>query len=94
MDIKDCEEKTVLHYSVENKNIEITKYLVLHGADINLQDKLGRTPLHYAVLKNNKELAAFLISYCADTNMKDNHGKTALDIAINNYRYKIIQLFD
>jgi ankyrin repeat protein len=37
-----------LHYAVLAKNLEITKYLVEHFAELNCMNLKGRTPLHLA----------------------------------------------
>lgn len=33
----------------KNRNIEILKYLVEHGANVNCSDSKGNTPMNYAV---------------------------------------------
>lgn len=51
-DAKDVYGKNALMYAVSYKgyasNIELVKYLAVHGMDINLKDKTGRTALDYA----------------------------------------------
>ncbi|ORX84271.1 hypothetical protein BCR32DRAFT_196269, partial [Anaeromyces robustus] len=41
-DIRNC---TPLIHSIKRRNIDIIKYLVQKGADINVQDDQGQTPL-------------------------------------------------
>lgn len=51
-DAKDMYGKNALMYASSYKgyesNIELVKYLAVHGMDINMKDKTGRTALDYA----------------------------------------------
>lgn len=70
-----------LHLAVFwNKNIDVIKYLVSQGADVNA-NSCGKTSLHFAAEKGNIEIVKFLISKGADVNAKDNEGYTPLDAA-------------
>lgn len=61
--------------------IEIIKFLVSHGININSKDSAGKTALHYATEKNNKEIVEFLISQGANVLVKDKNGSTLLHSA-------------
>ena len=55
-----------------DKSLEITRYLVEHGADINKRDATSRlTPLHYAASGCDLEKAKYLIEHGADVSAKD-----------------------
>ncbi len=54
--IEDDEEKQAL----ENF-IDILKFLVTKGADVNAQDEDLNTPLHYAVQRNNFDAVSYLL---------------------------------
>ncbi|KAK3372296.1 hypothetical protein B0H63DRAFT_550805 [Podospora didyma] len=43
---------TAFHYAVAQSNIEIVRYLLRRGADINTVDTYGTSPLHRAVRQN------------------------------------------
>ncbi len=62
--------------------VELRKYLVNHGADVNYQDAQGWTPLIYAAYQGIVELAAFLLDHGADINAKDKQGRTALSTCL------------
>jgi len=46
---KNEEGNTLLHIAVHEGNIGVAKYLVSHGADVNIKDKLDETPLQIAI---------------------------------------------
>lgn len=47
-------EVTPLHYCVLLNNTKLTKLLISHDANLNLQDIYGNTPLHYSIVENNE----------------------------------------
>jgi ankyrin repeat protein len=47
VDTPDQYGRTVLHWAVENKNMEIVELLLARGAFVNAKDTTGRTPLYY-----------------------------------------------
>ena len=59
-------------------NLELVKYLVEHGADINAKDKSGNTALMIASKDMNLEMVKYLVEHGADVNAKNAEGKTAL----------------
>lgn len=54
---------TPLHLAAKNGKIEIVKFLIKRGANVNAQSAINKlTPLHCAaVRKNNKEIIEILI---------------------------------
>lgn len=52
--------------------------LVVHKANLDLQDAFGRTPLHYAASTKLVGLATLLIRKGADLSLADNEGRTVL----------------
>jgi hypothetical protein len=69
---------TPLHSAARGGNVEITKFLVSKGADVDAEAIDGTTPLHLAA---NVEIAKFLISKGAYVNATTKRGWTPLDIA-------------
>jgi ankyrin repeat protein len=73
-----------LHLACWQKHLQIIKFLLERGVDVNAHGDLGRTPLHYALYEGDNastEIAATLISAGADVNALDNLGSTPLDYA-------------
>ncbi|MDR2171463.1 MAG: ankyrin repeat domain-containing protein [Planctomycetaceae bacterium] len=76
---------TALHYAVcyNNPNIEMLKYLISKGVNVNAKTKNLITPLHMAARYNpNIDILKYLVSQGADTSAKDDNYETPLDYAI------------
>lgn len=87
IDVETPEGWTGLVISCFNENIEIAKFLLENGANINHANKKGTTVLMYAktpVLKNQRNTAflAYLLENGADINAVDIFRKTILDYVI------------
>ncbi|MBU0983383.1 MAG: MBL fold metallo-hydrolase, partial [candidate division Zixibacteria bacterium] len=62
--------------------MEIARFLLDHGAFVNVQEaRWGRTELHAAAGRGFRDLADMLIEAGARTDIRDNKGKTAADLA-------------
>ena len=77
-----------LHKAAHEGNIEIVKFLVSEGADVNIKSPNGSTPLHQAAASENTadvakrvEIAKFLIFQGAEVNVKNDKGETPLGVA-------------
>ena len=74
-------DKTPLIHAAESNKIGLLKYLVEHGADVNIPDERGRTVLVYA---KSLELIGYLVEHGANVNAKDEDGVTPLLYAAFN----------
>ncbi|CAH1396720.1 unnamed protein product [Nezara viridula] len=78
---------TPLHEAVIGDHIDLVKYLIAKGADLNAMDEMKRTPLHWAVFYNYEDLVFVLISKGAGLNRKDCDGLSPLHIsALKGYK--------
>ena len=46
-DIVDENGNTLLHFAVDYDNLKIVKYLIEHGAEVNVKNNEGYTPLYH-----------------------------------------------
>lgn len=86
---------TPLHYAAakDNSNVEVLKYLVSQGADVNAKSNSGKTPLHIAAQFNtNVEVFKYLISQGSNVNARSNDGFTPLFIAVSNNNVEAVQI--
>lgn len=56
-------------------DLELLRYLLAQGVDVNARDKQGATPLMY---HRNREVTRFLLEHGADAKAKDAQGRSAL----------------
>jgi len=69
IDAKYKYDKTLLHQAAKKNWLDIVKYLVENGANIEAIDKSdGNTPLHEAVVKNNICVVKYLVESGANLN--------------------------
>lgn len=80
-DLKDP-NASIIHQVAQGKGKEqtrILKWLLDHGADVNLTSKQGVTALHLISAQQNEESKQLLLMYGADTSLKDCYGYQAQD---------------
>lgn len=82
---QDVNGDTPLHKAVENKNEEITAFLLKQKLiAVNTSNNKGKTPLHLAVCDNYSHINFLLIENGANINAQDANGNTPLHEAIQN----------
>lgn len=76
---KDARGQTALYYAIQSKNVELVRYLVQQGADINAKSSTD-APLTLAMDRalGDPQVALELINDGADVNIKDANGDTPL----------------
>ena len=68
-----------------------TKWLLDHGAGINVRDQGNNTPLHKACARNSTlTVVKLLLKRGASLTAKNNSGQTPLDVAIKNDKNTIV----
>jgi len=78
---------THLYIAIQNGNIEIIKYLIANGANVDaVNGSLNWTPLHYAARYNYFDRVKLLLEAGASIDLVDTIECTAVDIAeLHNY---------
>ncbi|MBQ3948205.1 MAG: ankyrin repeat domain-containing protein, partial [Ruminococcus sp.] len=70
--------ETALHFAAQCGDLEMVKWLIEQGLDVNAKDAHGRTSLLYAAIKGDLELVKWLVEHGADVNAKTNIGLSIL----------------
>jgi hypothetical protein len=70
-----------LHLATGEAQVDIVKFLISAGADVNAKGPYGWTSLHMAAGMNSSEMVAMLIAAAADPNLKMELGNTPLHSA-------------
>ena len=95
-----------IYLAIKNKNTEIAKLLIEHGASLNIYDDSYGSPLYLAVKNNDFKMVELLLKNNAPVNIKIKHhdfnvpvpitkedfGKTPLHIAVRNNNYQLVTL--
>lgn len=55
-----------LHWAAEEGRLDVVKYLIEQGADINISDQYGKALLHIVVEEDRLDIANYLVEQCAD----------------------------
>lgn len=77
-----------------NNRLEMIRFLVQKGADINAIGEEGNTALHKAVLKDQPKVVELLLELGADTSVQNNAGLIPYAIAVEEGYKEIKDLFD
>jgi len=72
---------TPLHHAAKKGFYEVSRTLIIHGADINSRNEYGATPLYIAADWGNLIVAQDLITEGADVNISTESGMTPLHVA-------------
>ncbi|XP_071572809.1 uncharacterized protein [Temnothorax nylanderi] len=80
----DAANKTLLHYAAENDQLEVAKYLIAQGADVNAEDVNGLTPMHIAANFGYKDFIKVLLKNGAVYNAVDNSDEKPLEYSNDN----------
>lgn len=81
-----------IHIAAEKNNIQILRYLVKYGADVNAKEgNSGRTALHIAVEQNFEAMIRFLLYECTNVELEVTtySGLTAYQLALLTNNKKV-----
>jgi ankyrin repeat protein len=95
--IRKNDGSTPLHVSVENGHLDVVKYLIKAGADVNYNNYNNKwktpihSPLHISILWGYQEIAEALIEAGAEVNAKQVDGSSPLHWSVEYGHLKITQ---
>lgn len=70
-----------IHAATIGGHLDIVKFLIDNGADVNIKNRYGDTALHFAVYHNRSLILTELLKRHADPTIQNNVYKTPIDIA-------------
>jgi uncharacterized protein len=89
------QNETPLLQIVKSKRLQLVKWLVDHGANINFQDHLGYSPLHYAVKKDySRTQIEELLRYGARPQLKAKDGDSPVSLARKLGKVRLAELLE
>jgi len=81
------------HIAARNGHVEVAKFLLPKGADINCRGFFGAPGLHWAAIRGHKAMVEFLIGHGADLTLRDQQfNSTALGWALEGNQTEIAEL--
>ncbi|MDP8200533.1 MAG: ankyrin repeat domain-containing protein [Candidatus Tenebribacter burtonii] len=91
-DTVDNRQSTPLMFACDRGYLDIVKFMVEEGANLNKQDVDGDTPLIWAIAKNHYSIAEYLIQNKADVNILNKNHINALFWAIYRADERMVKL--
>merc|ERR1712018_763157 len=79
-----------LHTAVMNGHLEVVKFLLICGANVDSTDDGKYTPLHLAAMMRNVEMIALLIDCGAEVDARSCTNETPTDVASELRYYDIV----
>jgi serine/threonine-protein phosphatase 6 regulatory ankyrin repeat subunit B len=76
------ERKTALHSAILSERIEVAKYFLNEGANVNSKDIYQKTPLHTAAEKGLNKIVICLVKKGAIVDAQDDNGWTPLHYSL------------
>ncbi|KAJ6254865.1 ankyrin repeat and protein kinase domain-containing protein [Anaeramoeba flamelloides] len=85
-------DRTLVHWACTAGKLEITKFLLSKGADVNRADNIGRIPLHDASDQGREDLIKILLDAGSKIDQKDQKGLTPLYYAVSSRRIAPVKI--
>lgn len=80
---RNSSESTALHAAANRGHVDILRWLLDFGANVNSRDCIGRTPLFRACIEDDLEIVGILLDHDADPDVLDNNATRPFDATSN-----------
>ena len=87
----DRKGSSALHLAAVEGHLNLVKFLVEQGAEVEVTNNDGFTPLHAAAAKGYMEIVKFLVEQGAGIEVTSNDGSTPLHMAAENDHIEIVE---
>jgi uncharacterized protein len=81
--------RRALNWAALNDKADAIRFLVAHGAAVNIANLTGFTPLHHAAESGSLNAAKALLDAGADPTWPNNMGETPLDVAVRTSHLEV-----
>lgn len=78
---QDGEGMSPLYWAVDRGQIDMARFLIQRGANVEIADECGETPLHIAVICEHEEIVSVLLDAGARSDTKNNEGHTPAQLS-------------
>ncbi len=89
---RDGEECSPLHRASEAGHIDIVKYLLSRGADIDSRNNANQSPLLYAAFRGKPAIVSLLLEKGADFRALDRYGRTVLHYPVREGHKDVVEI--
>eukprot|EP00004_Rigifila_ramosa_P022911 TRINITY_DN635_c0_g1_i3.p2 TRINITY_DN635_c0_g1~~TRINITY_DN635_c0_g1_i3.p2 ORF type:complete len:162 (+),score=44.47 TRINITY_DN635_c0_g1_i3:312-797(+) len=86
------DRQTALHTVAQTGNVELARYLLSIGADVNQRDEFRRSPLHFAAAFGHHALVRLFCEKGANVNLKDNNYDSPCSVAAHRGHLDVVQI--
>nr|XP_054757410.1 ankyrin repeat domain-containing protein 65-like [Lytechinus pictus] len=91
LSLPDPDGEKLIHISSQGGHLDIVKYLVRHGVEIEDKDRRGNSPLHHAAYGGHLDVVEYLVGQGALVEKIDWLGKTPVQIASSGGHQDVVE---